>query len=102
MSIVEYLLDDAHANPLLKNTFGEAAYDVSAASGEAGEAYICEMLERAGHRWWQMEQAKGKLFCDGSVLVPYLRERAKNVRHQWLRNALRFARLSCYSHGYIA
>ncbi|KAI7861555.1 FYVE zinc finger-domain-containing protein [Spinellus fusiger] len=54
MSIVEYLLEEGHANPLLKNNFGEAAYDVSAA---AGESYICEMLERAGQAWWQMEHA---------------------------------------------
>lgn len=64
MSIVEYLLDEAHANPLIKNSFGEAAYDVSAASGEAGEAYICEMLERAGSRWWHMQHTEGM----GSIL----------------------------------
>ncbi|KAL0086430.1 hypothetical protein J3Q64DRAFT_1493803 [Phycomyces blakesleeanus] len=56
MSIVEYLLDEAHANPLLKNNFGEAAYDVSAA---AGESYICEMLERAGQSAWRMEASRG-------------------------------------------
>lgn len=59
MSIVEYLLEEAHANPLIKNSFGEAAYDVSAASGEAGEAYICEMLEKAGSKWWHMQHAEG-------------------------------------------
>ncbi|KAI8366679.1 FYVE zinc finger-domain-containing protein [Radiomyces spectabilis] len=52
MSIVEYLLDEAHADPLVKNSFGEAAYDVSAA---AGESYICEMLQKAGTKWWQMQ-----------------------------------------------
>jgi hypothetical protein len=57
MSIVEYLLDDAHANPLIKNNFGEAAYDVSAA---AGESYICEMLEKAGRKWWHVQHTQGK------------------------------------------
>jgi hypothetical protein len=46
------LLAEAHANPLIKNNFGEAAYDVSAA---AGESYICEMLHKAGKSWWQMQ-----------------------------------------------
>lgn len=36
----------------MKNNFGEAAYDVSAA---AGESYICEMLQKAGKQWWQMQ-----------------------------------------------
>lgn len=52
ISIVEYLLTESHANPLIKNNFGEAAYDVSAA---AGESYICEMLHKAGKLWWQMQ-----------------------------------------------
>lgn len=43
---------ESHANPLIKNNFGEAAYDVSAA---AGESYICEMLHKAGKSWWQMQ-----------------------------------------------
>ena len=60
MSIVEYLLEEANANPLIKNTFEEAAYDVRAASGEAGEAYICEMLERAGTKWWHQRHTEGK------------------------------------------
>ncbi|KAI9281028.1 ankyrin repeat-containing domain protein [Sporodiniella umbellata] len=58
MSIVEYLLDEGHANPLLKNNFGEAAYDVSAA---AGESYICELLERAGRKWWHLQRTEGIL-----------------------------------------
>lgn len=57
MSIVEYLLDEARANPLIKNNFGEAAYDVSAA---AGESYICEMLEKAGRKWWHLQHTEGK------------------------------------------
>ncbi|KAI7908065.1 uncharacterized protein BX663DRAFT_482298 [Cokeromyces recurvatus] len=58
MSIVEYLLDEGHANPLIKNKFGEAAYDVSAA---AGESYICEMLEKAGRKWWHLKHTEGML-----------------------------------------
>jgi hypothetical protein len=57
MSIVEYLLDEAHANPLIKNNFGEAAYDVSAA---AQESYICEMLEKSGRKWWHLQHTEGK------------------------------------------
>lgn len=57
ISIVEYLLDEAHANPLLKNHIGEAAYDASAASREA---YICEILEKAGKKWWHTQQMEGK------------------------------------------
>ncbi|KAF7727259.1 hypothetical protein EC973_007872 [Apophysomyces ossiformis] len=56
ISIVEYLLEEAHANPLIKNNFREAAYDVSAA---AGKSYICEMLEKAGRKWWNMRHLEG-------------------------------------------
>lgn len=66
MSIVEYLLDEAHANPLIKNNFGEAAYDVSAA---AGESYICEMLEKAGRKWWHLQHTEGK---KANELGPYI------------------------------
>jgi hypothetical protein len=66
MSIVEYLVDEAHANPLIKNSFGEAAYDVSAA---AGESYICEMLEKAEKKWWDRSPEQGKqTFWDPAVL----------------------------------
>ncbi|KAI9483650.1 MAG: FYVE zinc finger-domain-containing protein [Benjaminiella poitrasii] len=57
ISIVEFLLTEAHANPLIKNNFGEAAYDVSAA---AGESYICEMLHKAGKYWWQMQHTNSR------------------------------------------
>lgn len=57
MSIVEYLIDEAHANPLIKNSFGEAAYDVSAA---AGESYICEMLQKAEKKWWNQGPEHGR------------------------------------------
>ncbi|KAI8351442.1 hypothetical protein EDC96DRAFT_289930 [Choanephora cucurbitarum] len=52
ISIVEYLLDDTHANPLTRNSFGEAAYDVGAA---AGQSHICKLLYKAGKAWWQMQ-----------------------------------------------
>ena len=65
MSIVEYLLDEAHANPLIKNDFGEAAYDVSAA---AGESYICEMLERAGRKSWHLQHTEGTYKCKKAYL----------------------------------
>ncbi|CAJ0837274.1 5841_t:CDS:2 [Entrophospora sp. SA101] len=44
LDIVEYLLNYAKSNPLIKNNFGETAYDAAATSNEA---YICEVLERA-------------------------------------------------------
>lgn len=61
VSVVEYLLEEADANPLIKNNFQEAAYDVSAASGEAGEAYICEMLQKAENKWWHTQSKY--LYC---------------------------------------
>ncbi|KAI8878036.1 FYVE-domain-containing protein [Backusella circina FSU 941] len=40
--LVLFLLERGHANPLIKNKFGETAYDVAAA---AGETYLCQLLE---------------------------------------------------------
>jgi hypothetical protein len=51
------LISKAHANPLIKNSFGEAAYDVSAA---AGESYICDMLFTAGKAWWDMQHSSSE------------------------------------------
>lgn len=70
MSIVEYLIDEAHANPLIKNSFGEAAYDVSAA---AGESYICEMLQKAEKEWWNPGADHGK-----EVILLDMQERMHN------------------------
>ncbi|CAJ0823537.1 4569_t:CDS:10 [Entrophospora sp. SA101] len=50
LDIVEYLLNYAKSNPLIKNNFGETAYDAAATSNEA---YICEVLERAERDWWK-------------------------------------------------
>ncbi|ORE07633.1 FYVE-domain-containing protein [Rhizopus microsporus var. microsporus] len=65
-NIVEYLLTEAHANPLIKNNFGEAAYDVSAA---AGESYICDMLYKAGKSWWEMQHSSPYQLLDYHVTV---------------------------------
>jgi hypothetical protein len=43
VDIVLRLLERYGANPMLKNKFGESAYDVAAA---AGEAYLCQLLEQ--------------------------------------------------------
>ncbi|KAG1461775.1 hypothetical protein G6F56_005654 [Rhizopus delemar] len=66
IEIVEYLLDEAHANPLIKNSFGEAAYDVSAA---AGESYICDLLYKAGKVWWEMQHTDMYQLLDYHVTV---------------------------------
>ncbi|CAG8848184.1 10947_t:CDS:2, partial [Racocetra persica] len=50
VDIVEYLLDRGGANPLIKNNFGETAYDAAATSQEV---YICELLEKAEREWWK-------------------------------------------------
>lgn len=46
LDIARYLLD--YANPLIKNKFGETAYDVAAA---AGEAYLCQVIEQYELKW---------------------------------------------------
>ena len=66
ISIVEYLLLESHANPLIKNNFGEAAYDVSAA---AGESYICDMLHKAGKVWWQMQHTSSEGKINNELLI---------------------------------
>ncbi|KAG1224027.1 hypothetical protein G6F35_004284 [Rhizopus arrhizus] len=66
VSIVEYLLEEAHANPLIKNSFGEAAYDVSAA---AGESCICDLLYKAGKLWWEMQHTDLYQLLDYHVTV---------------------------------
>jgi hypothetical protein len=48
ISIVKYLLDN-DANPLIKNRFGETAFDAAAASAYP---YICEILEQFEKAWW--------------------------------------------------
>ncbi|CAO3618932.1 unnamed protein product [Mucor hiemalis] len=48
--IVKYLLkEEINAKPLVKNKFGETAYDVAAA---AGEAYLCQVIEQFEFKWY--------------------------------------------------
>ncbi|CAG8499238.1 3671_t:CDS:2 [Paraglomus occultum] len=53
IEVVEYLLGRG-ADPLLKNSIGEAAYDVAAVSQEI---YICELLEKAERDCWKAKKA---------------------------------------------
>lgn len=46
--MVKFLLEN-DANPLLRNKFGETAYDAAAASAYP---YVCELLEDAEKDWW--------------------------------------------------
>ncbi|KAI9489190.1 hypothetical protein BDB00DRAFT_638002 [Zychaea mexicana] len=48
-AVVEYLLNEAEADPLLHNEFGETAYDAAAA---IGSVYLCELLEAAERACW--------------------------------------------------
>lgn len=57
VDIVEYLLHRSNANPLIKNSFGETAYDVAAISQEF---YICELLEKAERDWWKGKKASSQ------------------------------------------
>ena len=47
--MVEYLLNETEADPLLCNKFGETAYDAAAA---IGHVYLCELLEAAERSYW--------------------------------------------------
>jgi hypothetical protein len=46
--MVKFLLEN-DANPLMRNKFGETAYDAAAASAYP---YVCELLEDAEKDWW--------------------------------------------------
>ncbi|KAG0209758.1 hypothetical protein BGX28_009978 [Mortierella sp. GBA30] len=48
--MVLYFLNHAKANPLLKNSFSEMAYDVAAANSEA---YLCDILQSSERQWWK-------------------------------------------------
>ncbi|KAG0253179.1 hypothetical protein BG011_006505 [Mortierella polycephala] len=50
VALVLYFLNHARANPLLKNTFLEMAYDVAAANSEA---YLCDILQSSEKQWWK-------------------------------------------------
>ncbi|KAI7847538.1 ankyrin repeat-containing domain protein [Circinella umbellata] len=49
IAVVEYLLNETEADPLLCNKFGETAYDAAAA---IGHVYLCELLEAAERSCW--------------------------------------------------
>ncbi|KAI8362869.1 hypothetical protein B0O80DRAFT_857 [Mortierella sp. GBAus27b] len=51
--MVLYYLNHARANPLLKNSFSEMAYDVAAANSEA---YLCDILQSSEKQWWKEER----------------------------------------------
>jgi hypothetical protein len=62
VKIVKSLLEKNNANPIVKNKFGETAYDVAAA---AGEAYLCQVLEK-----YEMQFGLNSL--DFHVTIPVL------------------------------
>lgn len=47
--VLELLNGNYGTNPILKNKFGETAYDVAAA---AGEVYLCQLIEQHEHQWF--------------------------------------------------
>jgi ankyrin repeat protein len=55
--IVAYLLNNVGANPLIKNQYGENAYDVAAANQQSR---VCEMLELAEREWWERMDNQSK------------------------------------------
>lgn len=58
LPIVRYLTSKHHADPFIRNTAGETAYDVAAATFEI---YICEVLERyESERWAALKFALGE------------------------------------------
>ncbi|CAG8620517.1 6067_t:CDS:2, partial [Ambispora gerdemannii] len=73
LDIVRYLLSH-RANPLIKNNFGETAYDVAATSHEV---YICEILEKAERDWWKRKlpipkpTSFGELIANPAMNQPY-------------------------------
>ncbi|KAK3840739.1 MAG: hypothetical protein J3R72DRAFT_170952 [Linnemannia gamsii] len=71
IAMVLYFLNHARANPLLKNTFSEMAYDVAAANSEA---YLCDILQSSEKQWWKEEhnsddQVYDPLILHNTVLV---------------------------------
>ncbi|TFK29361.1 hypothetical protein FA15DRAFT_632372 [Coprinopsis marcescibilis] len=50
LPVVHYLLNKQSANPLIRNKWGETAYDVAAA---VFEVWICEVLQQAESAYWR-------------------------------------------------
>jgi len=63
VDVVKYLLKQ-NANPLIKNSIGETAYDVAAASREL---HVCEILERAEREWWKGKRTQSERMFHVSV-----------------------------------
>ncbi|KAI1320567.1 hypothetical protein EDD11_000529 [Mortierella claussenii] len=59
VAMVLYFLNHAKANPLLKNTFSEMAYDVAAANSEA---YLCDILQTSEKLWWKGENSNEQVY----------------------------------------
>ncbi|KAF8934986.1 hypothetical protein BGZ58_005306, partial [Dissophora ornata] len=59
IAMVLYFLNHARANPLLKNTFSEMAYDVAAANSEA---YLCDILQSSEKQWWKEEYSADQIY----------------------------------------
>ncbi|KAF9125099.1 hypothetical protein BGW39_007651, partial [Mortierella sp. 14UC] len=65
IAMVLYFLNHARANPLLKNTFSEMAYDVAAANSEA---YLCDILQSSEKQWWKEEHGSEDQIYDPLIL----------------------------------
>lgn len=73
--IVLFLLNDHYnANPLVKNKFGETAYDVAAA---AGEAYLCQLIEGFEYKW---NNSQGFNSLNMHVTIPVLLLEEQDIR----------------------
>ncbi|KAG0313875.1 hypothetical protein BGZ99_008523 [Dissophora globulifera] len=59
VAMVLYFLNHAKANPLLKNTFSEMAYDVAAANSEA---YLCDILQSSEKQRWKEEYPSEQIY----------------------------------------
>lgn len=72
VDIVVYLLNgEYNTNPLLKNKFGETAYDVAAA---AGEAYLCQLIEQHEYIWYNNSEPYNSLNMHVTIPVLLLEE----------------------------
>ncbi|KAG0296792.1 hypothetical protein BGZ96_008520 [Linnemannia gamsii] len=65
IALVLYFLNHARANPLLKNTFSEMAYDVAAANSEA---HLCDILQSSEKQWWKEEHSSDDQIYDPLAL----------------------------------
>lgn len=85
IDIVVCLIENYHANPILKNNFNETAYDVTAASGEA---YLCQLLEQYEIQHLQQDNYN---VLDFHVTVPVIlvEEVTQDATTQWLLNGTR-------------